>query len=460
VTIALPDGAADDGPTARLAKFVVTWQPDATTLPLYGAAKCALADILGTAVAGSTQQTSMLVSQLACREAAPGRSVVIGHRCRIAPTYAALVNGTSGHVLDYDDIGAAPGVGHPTVAVVPAALAVAEDVDASGRQLVEAIIVGYEVAARFGRASGGSGGDSYRRGFHGTAVNGVFGATAAAARLLGLDIEQTRCAFGIATSEAGGVRANVGTMTKPLHAGEVNRAGVLAAMLAQTGFTASRSAIEGRHGWGDAFSGGSYDQALIVDGLGREFALEHGVNVKSFPSCAAAHGAIRAVLSVLSEHRLGAEDVVEIEVEIAQEKLDDSLLFPWPATTLEGRFSLAFNVAAAWADGDVTVATFSEAKLGELASYRSRVVIRGRQDAHPVLVRVRTGDGRELTSPGLPDTKATTDVLSVTGDDTLCRKFRDNVSAVRSTGVADALLESIRDIENTASVGELTELLL
>ena len=156
-----------------------------------------------------------------------------------------------------------------------------------------------------------------------------------AARLLGLDVGQTRCAFGIAASEAGGVRANFGTMAKPLHAGEVNRAGVMAAHLAQVGFTANQSAVEARSGWGEAFTGGSLDRSLLEDGLGQRFAMEQGVHVKSFPSCGATHPVIRAMLSILSEYRLSRENIDGIEVEISQQKLAG----PARASTHVGRGS-------------------------------------------------------------------------------------------------------------------------
>ena len=452
--------AARDGPTAHLARFVATWRPATIPAPLCETAKRALIDILGTALAGSASETSILVSRLARREAARGPAAVIGHGYRISATYAALVNGTSGHALDFDDIGAAPGVGHPTVSVAPAAIAVADEVGASGRQLLEAIIVGHEIVSRVGRASGGSSGDTYRRGFHGTAVHGVFGATAAAARLLGLDVGQTRCAFGIAASEAGGVRANVGTMAKPLHAGEVNRAGVMAAHLAEVGFTANQSAIEARSGWGDAFTGGSMDRTFLEDGLGHRFAMEQGVNVKSFPSCAATHPVIRAMLSILSEYRLSQENIDGIEVEISQQKLDGALPFPWPATGLEGKFSLAYNVAAALADGDVTVGTFTEGKLLDLGAYRSRIAIRGLEGLQPTLIRVRTSDGRELTSPGLPEPRRMPDTDPRAEDGVLHRKFRTNVSSVRPAERADELLGVIGSLELATSLRQLTDLLL
>src|SRR5690606_16114505 len=134
------------------------------------------------------------------------------------------------------------------VAVVPAALAIADEVDASGRDFLDAIVIGYEIA---GRISAGSTGAPYGRGYHGTSIYGVFGATTAAGRLLGLTVDEMRMAYGIAGSLASGVRANFGTDTKPLHAGECCRQGVEAAKLAKAGFTADPNILETKVGYGE-----------------------------------------------------------------------------------------------------------------------------------------------------------------------------------------------------------------
>ena len=204
--------------TEELAVFVATF--DASTIPSRARTEAirGIVDLAGTMLAGASEPLGRLVHDHARAEGGDGPSTVIGGGFRSSPSLAAFANGATGHALDYDDIGLE--VGHPTVAVAPAALAVAEHTGASGRELLDATVIGYEVASRIGSSLGAVGGP-YRRGYHGTSVYGIFGATAAAARLLGLDPRQAQMALGIAASEASGVRVNFGTMTKPYHAGSL-----------------------------------------------------------------------------------------------------------------------------------------------------------------------------------------------------------------------------------------------
>src|SRR5436190_9411422 len=206
--------------TERLAGFTAGCEASSIPPQARTEATRALVDVVGTMLAGAAEPLGRIVHAHAKDEGGAGPAAVVGAGFRTTASLAAFANGSTGHALDYDDIGL--DVGHPTVAVAPAALAVAEQVGASGRQLLDAMVIGYEVASRVGSCLGSVGGP-YRRGYHGTYVYGIFGATAAAARLLCLKPEQIRCAFGIAASEASGVRVNFGTMTKPYHAGSLNR---------------------------------------------------------------------------------------------------------------------------------------------------------------------------------------------------------------------------------------------
>ena len=446
------------GPTEQLARFVVEWRPGEIPPAALREARRALIDILGVALVGSREPGSRIVASFARREGAGGPAVLIGHDARTSASLAALTNGTSGHALDYDASATVATSGHPVVCLAPSALAVAEEVGASGRQLLEAIIVGFEVVSRLGRSGGGETGAFYGRGFHGTSVFGIFGATAVASRLFDLDVAKTRRAFGIAVSGPKGVRANYGTMTKPLHAGEANRAGVMAAMLAAEGFSANESAIEARFGWRDAV----IDNAVELGPFDGKLAITEGVNFKRFPSGGAGHGAVRAMLRLRSEHHLEPGDIAGIEVAISRNVLEKTLLIDWPTTGLAGKFSLAYNVAAAWADGRVTVDTFADHKLDELAPYRSRITARPVEGRPPVLITAQTTDGRTISCTE-PTGKSTPDdpaggLLSFSDQD-LAEKFRENVAAVRSTALANELLDLLTHIETVTKLGELTELL-
>ena len=455
----------EGGPTAQLAHFATNWNPDPIPPRAHHEAKRALLDLVGVALVGSHEESSRIAAGVAQREGAAGPAVVVGHGFRTSSSFAAFANGVSGHALDYDASATVKTTGHPVVCVAPAALAAAEEVDATGQELIEAVIVGFEVVSRIGRSAGGDRGDHYTRGFHGSSVFGVFGATAAAIRLLRLDHDAACRAFGIAASAAKGVRANYGTMTKPLHAGEAARAGVIAALLAKDGFTAATDAIEARLGWASAVVSDSFDPRQLTTDLGTALAIEQGVNFKRFPSCGATHAPIRATLRVMSENNLRPDDIAEIEVSMLSDVISKTLIFPWPTSPLEGKFCAAYVVAAAWAHGRVGVDTFSDATLRALEPYRNRVKVRGLEGRPPVTVRAVTVDGREFTraEPGnYFDDTAGDQAFSLTdlSDDELRQKFRDNVGVAAQAERADALLHHLDHLEHARSLREFTDLLL
>ncbi len=446
----------DDRPgvTAPLAAFVADWRPAALDDGVRHEVRRALLDLLGVAIAGSLDPAARLVGALARREGARGDATVLGQDFRTSATWAAFVNGTAAHALDYDDIGVkVVAGGRPSVGVVPAALAVAELVGASGQDLLEALVVGYEVGSRAGAAGAGETGEVYGRGFHGTSVFGVFGAVAASARLLGLDRDQVRTAFGIAASGAKGLRANYGTMTKPLHAGEANRMGVVAALLAQDGFTANPDIFEAPLGWGSAMAGATFAPDELTSSLGEDLVIGHGMSFKPFPTGGSSYGAILGTLALRAEHGLRPEDVDQVTIR-AWESIA-TIAIPWPATAREGKFSLAYNVAAAWVDGGITHGTFTDAKLEELAAYRDRVVIDARPEREPLVIHMRLADGREVswTEPryGFRGDRVR--------DEDLRAKFVDNVCLVHDRARAEAVLALVDRLDELPTVDGLSELL-
>jgi 2-methylcitrate dehydratase PrpD len=383
--------------TSLLAGFVAGFPRGGATPGSVRQVKRAALDLLGVTLAGSTEPAGERARAYAASQSAVGPAAVIGGGLRLSPALAALANGTAGHALDYDDIGL--GAGHVSVAVMPAALAVAEHTGATGAEFVEAMVLGYEVAGRLNRIAPDAVSGPYQYGFHKPSVYAVFGGTAACARLLRLDADATAAALGIAASSAGGLRVNFGTMTKPFHAGLANRTAVEAALLAQSGFTASAAALEGRFGWFDAVARSWGDLDAVVAGLGdAPFAVEEGFVFKRFPCCGANHAAIEAVLAVAAEHDLTPGDVSSIEVAIESRYLNEVLVHPWPATPLEGKFSLAYNVAAALVDRAVTTDTFTADRLFALRSVRD--IVRVTPDPglarDAAIVVVRTADGREV----------------------------------------------------------------
>jgi 2-methylcitrate dehydratase PrpD len=453
------------GVTGELAAFIASWRPDALPPVALVEARRSVLDTLGVALVGSIEQSGRIAAGVARRHAAAGAASVIGHGFRCASSFAAFVNGVSAHALDYDASATVKTTGHPLVCVVPAALAAAEEADASGRELIEAVIVGFEIVSRLGGAAGGDRGNHYTSGFHGTSVFGIFGATAAAGRIMRLDHDAVCHAIGIAASGPKGVRANYGTMSKPLHVGEASRAGVMAATLAGDGFTASPAAIEAPFGWAQAVVSDSFQPDLVTERLGTDLAIERGVNFKRFPSCGASHAPIRATFRLLSEHELHPEDIAELEVSMAQEALDKTLVFTWPSQPLEGKFCAPYVVAAAWADGRVGVDSFTTAKMQTLEDYRARVHVLGLDGRPDITVVATLQDGRKVTSvePGnYFDGADGQPAISLSGvsDDELRRKFRDNAAAAGRAAGLDELIDNLDRVEAMASVRELTDPLL
>jgi 2-methylcitrate dehydratase PrpD len=441
---------APRGPTAELARFAVEWRPELGASEARRQATNAMIDLTGAMLAGATDDASLLLARRAMALDRPGRSAVVGHGVRLVAPAAAWVNGATGHAVEFDDVGRQPGVGHPSVAVIPAALAVAEEVRATGAELLDAVIVGFEVVARLGRAGGGADGQASRLGFHGTSVFGVLGAAAASARLLDLDPDRAACALGVAASCSAGLRANFGTMTKALHVADSNRLGVVAAQLASDGFDASAAVIEAPGGWAGAFAPSATSDE-VIDALGDDLAIEAGLNLKAFPSCAGAHAATRTVLEAFRRHGLAADDVSEIDVRMSRDVAERVLMYEWPANPTQARFSLAFHIAAAWADGRVGLDTFTAAKIAELAPHRSRIRVDGVDGRPPVTVVIHTADGRRLTAAEPP--------AAVADEDTLRRKFHDSAGPVIGPDRAAAVLVVLEHLTDLDDLGELTGLL-
>jgi 2-methylcitrate dehydratase PrpD len=351
---------------------------------------------------------------------------------------------------------------HPSCALVPAALAAAELVHASGRLLLDAYIVGFEIECRFGTLMNPRHYDE--RGWHCTSSIGTLGAAAAAARVLGLDVSATIHALGIAASSACGVKENLGTMVKPLHAGLAARSGVMAARLAAEGFTASERAIDGPQGYLVAMDSQQPPASLagaLADLDSRWEILDSGITVKLYPSCAATHPTLDLLLDLASRHGVAAEDVdaIDIEVDSMTPRL---LIYPQPASGLEAKFSMPFCAAAAITLGHPTIDTFDRQWIRDprVQALMSRVTMRANPafDAAVPLsqarVSVRLRDGRTLEARA-DGARGYPGRLS---DDELATKFvgcaRRSLTDVRG----QSLLAALREIEAVGDVTTLTEL--
>ena len=335
--------------TRELAEFVDTLRFEDLPELSVERAKALILDLLGSIVragaeADSTPSLSAALATMGLD--GPGESTVSGLKWRVAPAIAALANGMLGHSLDFDDTHADSSL-HPSAPVVPAALAVAEQVGSNGREILTAIVAGYEVCCRLGNALDPTA--HYARGFHPTATAGTFGAAAAAAKLYGLDADGIATAFGVSGSQAAGslqFLAN-GAWNKRWQVGQAAMNGVMAAALAKHGFHAAAAPIEGQHGFLHAYS----DQArqdLAVAGLGTVWETER-IAMKPYPACRYTHAALDGLKAMRTEKGLSGDDFRKLVIGLHKNGI---VLTAAPLqekrrarSVVDGQFSMPFTAA-------------------------------------------------------------------------------------------------------------------
>lgn len=314
---------------------------DVTSLPssIQRRAKNSLTDTLGVAALGSVAEPVQMLRDVVCGTWVEGGATVFGpSRARATPLVAAMINGLAGHIRDFDDSGAG---GHISAIIVPAALALAEAGDVSGAHVLSAMVAGYEVAFRVSRLLTAS---HYYLGFHSSGTAGAFGATAAACRVLGLTCEEWAMAFGIVGSAASGLLANFGSMTKPLHAANAARAGVLAALLAQRGFTGSAQILEHPAGFVRTHTTNADSSAALCP-LGEPWALESMI-YKFNAACSGTHSAGDGIRRLRCAHGVTAHDVARVTIQVPKIQAEVANI-QWPATVEQAKFSIRFVAAAA-----------------------------------------------------------------------------------------------------------------
>ena len=300
--------------------------------------RLSLLDWSAVAWSGRNEAVAVFLQQLAEEEAGAKQSFAFGVRSKVPARMAALVNGTISHALDYDDTHFSS-LGHPSVSVFPAILALADQYCLSMKEVQTAALFGAEVAIRTGVWLGRN---HYRAGFHVTATAGTFGAVAGCARLMKLNLNQTRMAFGFAASRAAGLKAQFGTMGKPMHAGMSASAGVEAVILAKKGFISALDGFDGPQGFVATHQGEQNPVAL--EGLGKVFLLEQ-VSHKFHACCHGTHAMIEAIKMAASDTFISPENVEKIDVTVHPQYLDICNLKK-PKTGLEAKFSFSLIASA------------------------------------------------------------------------------------------------------------------
>ena len=425
----------------------------------------AFIDTVGCTLAGMAEDAPRIAMAVPGIAEAPGPALIHATNRRTSVLDATLINGIASHALDYDDVAGVMG-GHPSAMLVPALIALGESLGSSGRDLAAAYVAGYETACRIAR---GVHFHHYDKGWHPTATLGIFGTVAAASRLLGLTPDVTAVALGMAASFASGLKANFGTMTKPLHVGHASRNGLFAVYMAKGGYTANPGAFEHKQGFLDVLNGpGTYDTAKILHGWfdPPECAGPGDPGLKPYPCCGSTHASVGRVIELATTYNLTPDRVARIEVMPHLRRLPHTDN-PDPRTPLAAKFSIQYCVARALADRAVRLEHFEgDAPLDPaIRALMNRVEARPHPDMpadSPLQwgseVIVHTTDGRRLASRrddypsrgpgGIPMTR-----------DELWTKFSDCGERVLPRDQVAPLFEKLAAIETVSATRDLTALL-
>ena len=436
------------GATRTLARYLVESRYADIPAPVRHEAARALLNCVGCAV-GSARHETVEYALAALREfAGPSQATILGRGERLDILHAALINGISTHVLDYDDTHAR--AVHPSAPVLPALLAFAEWRKTSGADFIHAFVLGVEAECRIGLSVFP---EHYERGWHITGTAGVFGAAAAAGKLLALNEQQMTWALGIAATQSAGLREMFGSMCKSLHPGRAAQNGLTAALLAARNFTSSERAIEAPRGFAHVLST-KFDPAVITDGLGEHFELSSNM-YKPYACGLVVHAAIDGCIQLREEHALTADDIERVDLAVCPIVMELTAN-PRPQSGLEGKFSVYHAAAAAIVFGAGGEPQFSDASVRD-----PRVVaLRGRVTATPdgglrkteAQVAIRLTDGRTV-SKHVEHALGT--LQRPMSDADLEAKFRGLIAGILDTKQADELIRLCWTVATLPDAGEI-----
>jgi len=445
--------------TTKLSRFAAETNLEKIPAKVLETAKTAVMDCIGVALAGSKEECAKICAEIARQEGAKEEATIIGQGFKSSALHAALANGTAAHAMDFDHSFTL--MGQPTAPIIPALISLGDALGASGRRLIEAYVAGYEVTAKLCYSLR----ESSHDGWHAPSTLGSFGATAGCAKLLGLDAGQTEMALGVAASMAGGIVANFGTMTKPLHVALGARNGVLAAKLAQSGYTANAKAIEGEFGFYKNFhpSAPIHDEPL--EELGKSYALlTDGIRVKPYPCGGLTHQAIDAALDFRAQHRLTADMVESIAVDVTKHTFE-RIIFRVPQSGIQGKFCMPYLLSRAIIDGRVSLDHFTDAAVRDPNVLKLAERIQMKLDAslkpidagaRPCRVTVRLKDGQTLTRE-VQHAKGGPEVPMTPGE--LKGKFIECARQALNDGATMRALDFIERLETVDNIRPLCQLL-
>lgn len=370
------------GVTEQLARFALETPAITFEGALIASAKLRFLDTIGITVAGSREDSTRIALDTVRHLGGNPHASVIAHSERTSAPLAGFVNGIAAHSQEYDDF--TKGVTHVSVVLVPGTLAIGEELGVSGRELLEAFVVGFEVDARLARGMRPA---LFDRGWHPNGIVGAMGVAAASCRVLRLDNKRTRMALGIAASQAQALRKNVGSMGKAFHIGHGIRNGIFAAQLAANGFEVDPDIIEAgessvggheRFGMAEAFCGaGNYDLERMTAALGQEWELAKDTTIVCFhPGSTAPASTIDAVLELTAAHDLQAAAVERIVLECTPQALANACYREAP-DPYRARYCLPWSVAVALIDRQAGLAQYTQERIdrGDVQPLMQRVEV-------------------------------------------------------------------------------------
>ncbi len=443
--------------TQDLGRFIADIEFERLPAKALDVARTGFIDCVATMIAGAGDPAPQLLRRVLNPS---GGAATLYFTGEAAPApEAAWINGTAAHALDYDDVAALRG--HPSAVLVPAILAEAEALGAAGRDMLAAYAAGYETWAELAWRDPGH---HHRKGWHPTGIFGPVAAAAAGSVLRRLDAEQATHAIALAASQSSGIMANFGTMTKPFHAGLAAHSGVIAARLAEQGFTAAQDALEHPQGFLSAVSpAGEVDRDTPPQRLGEDWKIaKYGLGIKKYPACYCTHRALDAMLELLARRPVKAEEVERITVSVSD---THALILRnhRPQTGLEAKFSMEFAMASALVARRAGLGEYTDefVKRPEVQQLMPRVNIETNQDYDPEVsgasawdqVRIELKDGGRLDSERVRRAKGHAE--RPLSEAELFEKFRACLDAGRSKIAPEALFGRLKGLESL-SARELT----
>jgi 2-methylcitrate dehydratase PrpD len=453
--------AFDASVTIKLADWVSGLSLDQVPEEVRELAGSCVLDALGCGLYGAAQPWGQIAADVAFDFSPKGPSSLLGRSAKVSPSDAAMANGTAIHGFELDDLHAAASC-HPGAVTIPASLAIGEARRISGKTFLTSLVAGYEAGIRVGVCAGLTHSSS---GYHGTGTVGTICSSAAAARAMGLDAERTTHALGIGATQAGGLySARKGAMSKRFHAGRAAQSGVVAASLAERGFTGSTEVLEATFGGFMSTLRGQFPPATILDELGERWRMLD-IGFKAYASCGSTHTMI-AALDQMMQHGLSVDNVEDITVHMTQKAMTN---VAWPyqpngiaAAQMNGYFAAAVMLL----DGEVFIDQYREERLADpqiLALIKRIKFVNdpvldeaGAAKRHTVRVEARMSNGREMSATIAKRRGSTENPLSK-GE--IEKKFRRLAAACLTTAAIDEIIQIVPALEKEPDLTRLTSLL-